>query len=407
MKKLILGISIVMLVILLSTSAACSSSTAGVPSQKAYPAATTAPTAAVPAAPRGPFGLSGAGSAPAMTVPPVTAAPPATSNSSYSSDAESGLTQSSLPSDRMVVRTGNIELVVSDVAVTLDNITKVASDFGGYVVTSQKWKEGERNLGTISIRVLAENYDKTVVALRALAKSVTSESTSSQDVTEEYSDLDSRVKNLEATETQLQKIMQTATKTEDILSIQRELTNVRGQIEQAQGRMQYLQRTSSTSLIQIKLNEAMLDLKFSAGKVRVDADESILFTSQVEGGFTPYNYQWDFGDGNTSVEKSPSHAYDRPGIYSVSLKVTDDKGYTNTISRDGYVNVIGGWSPGNVAKSAWDGFTGFGRVFVNILIWLGIFSPVWIVIGGIVWWSAYRKRRKARISVKPVERIQN
>jgi PKD repeat protein len=296
----------------------------------------------------------------------------------------------------MVVRTGNMQLVVSDVSQALDNIVNIARDNGGYVVTSQKWKEGERNLGTISIRVLAENYDKSVAALRTLAMSVISESTSSQDVTQEYVDLDSRVKNLEATETQLLKIMGTATKTEDILSIQRELTNVRGQIEQTKGRMQYLQRTSSTSLIDIKLNEAVLDLKFSADKVRVDADEAILFTSQVTGGFAPYNYLWDFGDGNTSVDRSPTHSYKDPGVYTVTLKITDDKGYTNTTIRNEYINVVGSWNPGSIAKSAWNGFTSFGHVLVNILIWLGIFSPVWIIIGGIVWFSVYRSRKKKK-----------
>jgi PKD repeat protein len=227
-----------------------------------------------------------------MTVPPKT---------STASGGSGVADQVSIPADRMVVRTGNIQLVVSDVAKALDNVINIAKDNGGYVVTSQKWKEGERNIGTISIRVLAENYDKSIAALRGMALSIISESSSSQDVTQEYVDLDSRVKNLEATEAQLLKIMASATKTEDILSIQRELTNVRGQIEQAKGRMQYLQRTSSTSLIDVRLNEAVLDLKFSADKVRVDEDESIQFTSQVTGGFAPYNYLWNFGDGNTSV----------------------------------------------------------------------------------------------------------
>jgi len=146
--------------------------------------------------------------------------------------------------------------------------------------------------------------------------------------------------------------MATATKTEDILSIQRELTTVRGNIEQAKGRMLYLERTTSTSLITIKLSEAMVDIKFSADKVRLNSNEAVNFTSQISGGFAPYNYQWDFGDGDTSIEKSPRHSYKKPGSYSVSLKVTDDKNYTNTLRREGYINVIGGWSPGSIARSA-------------------------------------------------------
>jgi PKD repeat protein len=294
----------------------------------------------------------------------------------------------------MVVRTGNIQMVVSDISSAMSGVANLASRYNGYVVTSQQGKQGERNVGSISIRIAAENFEKALSDLRGLAKSVTFESTSSQDVTEEYVDLEAKEKNLEATESQLRKIMEGATKTEDILSIQRELTNVRTNIEQAKGRMQYLERTTSTSLIQIQLEEAVLALKFTANKISVSTDEAIQFTSEIAGGFPPYSYQWDFGDGKTSNEVSPSHAYKDQGVYFVSLKVTDDKGYTNTLSREAYVNVLASWKPGSVASSAWNGLAAFGRVLVNVLIWLGIFSPVWIIIGGIIWWSIWRRKRK-------------
>jgi PKD repeat protein len=296
--------------------------------------------------------------------------------------------------DRMVVRTGNLQIVVNQISVALDSINQVAARYGGYVVNSQQWKEGDRNIGSISIRVLAENYDKALADLRSIAKSVTSEATTSQDVTEEYTDLDSQVKNLQATEAQLLKIMDNATKTEDVLNIQHELTTVRGQIEQMKGRMIYLERTSATSLINVNLEEAVLALKFSAAKVSAGSDEEIKFTSEVIGGFAPYNYAWDFGDGKTSAEASPSHSYKDSGTFSVALKVTDDKGYTNTLARDGYINIISSWKPGGVASSAWSGFMKFGKGLVNVLIWLGIFSFVWIPVGAIVWYLAFYRRKK-------------
>jgi PKD repeat protein len=313
----------------------------------------------------------------------------------FASDNAGNWGSLSTPStDRMVIRTGNVSLVVSNISTTLDNIAKMAVDYGGYVVTSQKWKEGERNNGNISFRILAENYDKAIAALRNMSLDVINETTSSQDVTEEYSDLDASLKNLEATEAQLLKIMENATKTEDILSIQRELTNVRGQIEQTKGRMLYLERTSATSLINVNLSEAMLIVKFSADHVRADIDRDIHFTVEINGGFEPYNYLWDFGDGSTSIERSPAHAYKDSGTYSVAVKVTDDKGYTNSSQRTEYITVSGSWNPGSVARTAWSGFSAFGRGFVNVLIWLGIFSPVWIVIGGVIWLIVWRNRRK-------------
>ena len=331
-------------------------------------------------------GSSGRGGPVTYTVAPMTtSAPkpqyaPSPTMSSYGGSATqaaedafspaNGIQYNAAATDRMVVRTGNLKIVVSQISVALDSINQVAARYGGYVVNSQQWKEGDRNIGNISIRVLAENYDKALADIRTIAKSVTSESTSSQDVTQEYTDLDAQIKNLQATETQLLKIMESATKTEDILSIQRELTNVRGQIEQIKGRMLYLERTSSTSLININLEEAVLALKFSADKVSGATGEGIKFSSEVIGGFAPYNYTWYFGDGKTSSEASPVHAYSEAGTYTVALKVVDDKGYTNSLTRDGYISIIGSWKPGNVAHSAWSGFMNFGKGLVNVLIWV-------------------------------------
>ncbi len=389
MIKIMVGLAVIFVLLV---AAGCSQSTAPSASGAVTPAVTRAAV---------------------TTAPPVTMAVTATPAARYF-DPNSGLyfnnqqelqsyqnahpagaisVVNSSPDTRMVVRTGNMELVVSDVSIALDNIARIAADFGGYVVTSQKSKDGERLVGAISIRVLAENYDKAIAALRGLAMETINETSSSQDVTQEYTDLDSQVKNLEATEAQLLKIMASATKTEDVLAVQRELTTVQGQIEQDKGRMQYLERTSATSLIQIKLKESEIYVQFNADKVNVNADRSVQFTSEVTGGFTPYHYLWDFGDGNISNDKSPAHSYKNPGNYNVVLKVTDDKGYTSSATRNAYIVVLDSWSPASVASNAWNGFAAFGRVFVNILIWLGIFSPVWIVIGGIVVWNIYRRRR--------------
>jgi PKD repeat protein len=413
MKKLVLvGLA---LIVILVVSAACS----GASNEKTYTYAGPTTPASMdgmrhemgldkPALGQvfGNSGSSGGGAYTTTIAPQTTSAPRPSPTMSIPAATYSGVDNSSAGWEelsqevqginRMVIRNGNIQLVVSDVAAALDNITKLAGDNGGYVVTSQKWKDGERNMGTISIRVLAENYDKAVSSLRSLAMSVISETSTSQDVTEEYVDLDAKVKNLEATETQLLKVMEAAIKTEDVLAVQRELTNVRGEIEQAKGRMQYLQRTTSTSYIEIQLREAVLDIRFTADKVRANTDEAIVFTSEIVGGFTPYSYLWDFGNGDTSVEKSPRYSYTQSGTYQISLKVTDDKGYTNTLTRSEYITVIGSWSPGSIAASAWNGFTAFGRGLVNVLIYVGIFSPVWIIIGGIIGWTVYRRRKKAK-----------
>ena len=107
--------------------------------------------------------------------------------------------------------------------------------------------------GYISIRVPDDKFEATLVELRALAIRINSESTSSKDVTEEYVDLQSRLKNAEATENQYLALLQKAENIEDILRIYERLSQVRYEIEQIKGRMQYLERTSSMSLISVSL----------------------------------------------------------------------------------------------------------------------------------------------------------
>ena len=312
-----------------------------------------------------------------------------------------GLTGESWAAERMIVRTADIALVVNDVATALDRISELADNLGGYVVSSNSWKEDDRLVGIIDIRVPAEDFDYAMGSLRRLAVDITHENTSAKDVTEEYVDLSAKLRNLEATEEQLLRLMEKAEEVEDILSVQRELSKTRGEIEQTKGRMQYLERTSATSLIRVQLNQAEIDANFTASKKRVKEGERVEFGCNVHGGFPPYSYEWDFGDGETSTSAHPDHSYKSAGDYTVSLKVTGDRGNTDTKTRDDYILVQAGWSAGNIARAAWNGLVTFGHVLGNIFIWIGILSPIWIVIGGGVFYS--RRRRKKRSRVAPNE----
>jgi PKD repeat protein len=296
--------------------------------------------------------------------------------------------------ERMIVRTGNMQLVVEDVRASIDKINELAETLEGYVVSSRSWKEGERLIGATTVRVPAEQFYYATGVIRAMAVEVLSESSSSTDVTEEYVDLSAQRRNLEATEAQLLELIKKAEKVEEVLAVQRELSRVQGELEQIIGRMEYLERTSQTSLIEVVLEQSKLDVRFSASMTTAKEGESVRFYSEVAGGISPYSFEWDFGDGDTSTEERPRYAYRSAGTYTVTLTVTDDRGNTDTEIRENYITVIPAWSAGNIVSSAWNGLIIFGRALANILIWLGIFSPVWIVIGVILYFSWWCRRKK-------------
>jgi PKD repeat protein len=316
---------------------------------------------------------------------------------SYSQDSSEKYSPSVITAtsdDRMIVRTGNMSIVVEDVTVAINRIAGLAESGQGYVVSSNSWRDNERLSGTISIRIPAEGFSNIMKQIGDLAVEITNQTTTAQDVTEEYVDLTAKLKTLEATEQQLLTIMAKAEKVEDILAVQAQLTNIQTQIEQTKGRMQYLEKTAAMSLITVNLTQSKLDATFSADRRFVKSGQAVTFYPQVAGGFTPYSYQWDFGDGKTSNEENPVHAYNSNKDYTVTLVVTDDKGNTDNDTIKDYIHVSGGWSAGNIAGGAWHGLAVFGRALLSIVIWLGIFSPVWLIIGGLIFWLV-RRRKKA------------
>lgn len=170
--------------------------------------------------------------------------------------------------ERIVIKNANLSIAVDDPTLSLERISQMAEEMGGFVVASnlyQTYLESGVQVprASITIRVPAERLDE---ALRRIKEETTqpiiSENVNSQDVTAEYTDLQSRLRNLEAAEAQLVEIMDAATKTEDVLAVYAQLTSVREQIEMIKGQMQYYEQSAALSAISVELiaNEAVQPL---------------------------------------------------------------------------------------------------------------------------------------------------
>ncbi|MBC7074040.1 DUF4349 domain-containing protein [Candidatus Parcubacteria bacterium] len=156
-------------------------------------------------------------------------------------------------SSRMIIKTGWLNLVVKDIVDSAKKISKFAEEKGGWVVSSNIYESENMLSGSVTVRVPAEKFEEAKDYFKSLAERVTSERTEAQDITEEYVDLEARLRNLEAAETQLLDLMKRAGKISEILEVQRELTNVRKQIEQIKGRMQYLEQSVKMASITVNL----------------------------------------------------------------------------------------------------------------------------------------------------------
>jgi hypothetical protein len=169
------------------------------------------------------------------------------------------LDQTSASVDRLVIKNAALSMAVDDPQKSMDNISRMAEAMGGFVVSADMNQQTLYNGSKVpqvnmSIRVPAERLVEALATIKAETNQpIISENESSQDVTAEYTDLNSRLVNLQAAEKQLQQIMDSAVKTEDVLSVYSQLVSVREQIELIKGQMKYYEQSAALSSISIQL----------------------------------------------------------------------------------------------------------------------------------------------------------
>jgi len=225
--------------------------------------------------------------------PQPTAAP----NTASSTAGANGQALPPLPAnERMVVKNGALSVQVSDLAEAVQRANAVVAGIpGAYVAASSTTYRAEDQSGApkplpaesrtlppvpirptpglvqtanLTIKVPVDAFGDALQRLRDLGKSV-QESISTQEVTEEYVDLDAQVRNLEATEQQYVRLLDRAQRIEEILPLQQRLQDVRSQIERLRGRMNLLQRRTDLSTITLTLTLPAKGSETVAGEPRI------------------------------------------------------------------------------------------------------------------------------------------
>jgi hypothetical protein len=213
-----------------------------------------------------------ADSAPAATSPDQRGMPAGAADKGAASSQAQGAPaqpapqgQNQQPWDRMIIRNGTITLVSDDVAGTVNTITGIITSVdGGHIFGSNIRFEGGRQIATITLRVPGPAFDDVLGRLRRLAakpEDVTNEQVSSQDVTEEFVDLQSQVRNLQAQEQRYLQLLDKAQNIQEILLVQQRLSDTRMQIERLQGRMNFLERRAEFGTITVSVTARSAEKK--------------------------------------------------------------------------------------------------------------------------------------------------
>ncbi len=163
--------------------------------------------------------------------------------------------------NRSRIMTAMLSLFVDNVPTTIEQVKRQAESAGGYTQSATIYENDNRTItGAVTIRVPATSFNPAISEIKKLAVKVERESTNSDDVTEQLIDVETRIANLKALETNYRALLNDSTKIEDTLRITQELANVRSQIESFEAQQKYLAQSVELSTITVEL-KAIADVE--------------------------------------------------------------------------------------------------------------------------------------------------
>ncbi len=158
--------------------------------------------------------------------------------------------------ERTIIRNASLSLLATNTRQLVDKIKGVSNEFQGTVTNSSIYEdEYSKNVfANMTLRVPSEQLDAALEKIKSLSAKVVSENMSSSDETERKIDMEAQLSNLRATEAQFLTILEKASTVEETLKVQRELSNLRNQIERMEAQLENLEGAASMSTIYISIS---------------------------------------------------------------------------------------------------------------------------------------------------------
>ncbi|MDD4271678.1 MAG: DUF4349 domain-containing protein [Patescibacteria group bacterium] len=171
-------------------------------------------------------------------------------------EAELGPSSAIQPVDKKIIKTGDLSLKVENAETAAESIANIAKLNKGEVAVSNFYEstKGVKS-GAITVRVPYNNFDAAFNGIKKVASQVVSETANTQDITAEYIDLEARLKNTQAEEASFNALLNRSGKIEEILAVTKEIARTRGEIEQLQGQIRYLNSQTDMSTITVNITE--------------------------------------------------------------------------------------------------------------------------------------------------------
>src|SRR6476659_9724075 len=149
-----------------------------------------------------------------------------------STDQAATSNQAAVPQPALlIIHKGSLTLEVASIGPATASAADLVTSSRGFVAGSKETGTGADAVATADYRIPADAWERTLAGLRGLA-TVRAQEISTDEVTGQVVDLGARIANLRATESALQAIMTRAAKIDDVLAVQKQLTDTRGQIEE-------------------------------------------------------------------------------------------------------------------------------------------------------------------------------
>ncbi|MBX3001358.1 MAG: DUF4349 domain-containing protein [Caldilineaceae bacterium] len=198
---------------------------------------------------------------------------------------------------RKVIANASMTLVVADTQAAVGQIEAMLEGVGGYIANTNFYKSSysgsELLRGSMTLRIPAEQLRVVMDQLRGLAMDVRGENITREDVTDQYSDVEAQLRNLRATEDELRALLAEVREKpnstpDDIMAVHYRITEIRGQIEQLQGRQNMLDNLVSLSTLNIELipdalNQPIVETGWRASVIVRDATRALVSTLQFLG----------------------------------------------------------------------------------------------------------------------------